>query len=502
MIRRLTICFLCLLTLTTASMTAAVRTSKQVKKEKTAMSSKIKQTDKKLKEKNVKTQQMLRELNALSTDIAQHTENIRVTQNQVNQLDNRINVIGDSIANMEKQIDRMRKSYAAAVRKIKLNQRGSMSMIAYVLSAESFTKAYRRMRYIHEFAKWREKKSNEITESIGRLNAMRGTMVEVVTQKNNSLVSLSANQTALESKKKQVEVKMATLKKEGNALQEQLDAQRKLEQKLDGELSRIIAAEKAAAEKAKAEAKAKAKAEAAAKAKAKAEAEAAARAKAKAEAEAAARAKAKAEADAKKATAEASKKAENKGKTETAEKVVAVDNTKKVVTPEPPKEETPKLIASTTKTEELSPLESLTARFEANRGRMLFPVTGQYEIRRHFGQSGSGTLAGTSHSLDIESKGGQARVVFDGSVSAVYEEPGALTCVIIRHGTYLTFYTNIKSTSLRHGMKVKAGQIIGPIGQNPQYNDQTVVKFRMVKENPGGGARNFKYIDPEQWVRR
>ena len=137
---------------------AVKRTSKTAKADKTKVEKNIKQTNRRISANSAQTQQSLQQLTRLNTEIAEHSENIRMTQNKVSQLDTRIVTIEDSVAQIEKKVAAMRASYADAVRKFNLNRRSATSLLAYVLSAESFTAAYRRVRYLREFSKWRQQK--------------------------------------------------------------------------------------------------------------------------------------------------------------------------------------------------------------------------------------------------------------------------------------------------------------------------------------------------------
>src|SRR5690606_14769820 len=52
--------------------------------------------------------------------------------------------------------------------------------------------------------------------------------------------------------------------------------------------------------------------------------------------------------------------------------------------------------------------------------------------------------------------------IFDGEVVQVY--PGI---VVIKHGSYFSFYSNLASTSVRRGQKVSRGQQIGNAAEDP-----------------------------------
>src|SRR5690606_34300454 len=98
----------------------------------------------------------------------------------------------------------------------------------------------------------------------------------------------------------------------------------------------------------------------------------------------------------------------------------------------------------------------LSADFKSNRGRLPWPVS-QGNIVRNYG---SYTVDGiTSSAPDIgirTADGAGVKAVFEGEV--VQAVAGV---VVIKHGEYFSFYSNMASVSVRRGQKVSRGQQIG-----------------------------------------
>ncbi len=111
----------------------------------------------------------------------------------------------------------------------------------------------------------------------------------------------------------------------------------------------------------------------------------------------------------------------------------------------------------------------LSGSFESNKGRLLFPVNGQYKVVRTFGRQKHPQLPHVvidNSGIDIEvAKGGTARAVFEGKVSAIFKQPGFGTIVMVRHGQYLTIYANLAEINVKNGSKLKQGQTIGRVAR-------------------------------------
>lgn len=140
---------------------------------------------------------------------------------------------------------------------------------------------------------------------------------------------------------------------------------------------------------------------------------------------------------------------------------------------------------------------ALTGSFESNKGRLLFPVSGSYRIVRPFGRHKHPDLehVETENSgIDIEvGPGSMARAIFKGKVSAIFQQPGFNTIVMIRHGNYLSIYANLASINVKMGDVVNTGQSIGTIFADPDEGNSAILHFELRKERTK--------LNPTLWVK-
>jgi len=153
---------------------------------------------------------------------------------------------------------------------------------------------------------------------------------------------------------------------------------------------------------------------------------------------------------------------------------------------------------STTTKYEMTPEEKLTSgQFEQNKHRLPWPVE-RGVITDHFGVHEHPVLKNIqvkNNGVDISTaRGVIARSVFAGEVSKVFVVSGGNYAVIIRHGKYLTVYSNLVNVQVKSGDKVSIKQSIGTIGTDSEDGDKTVLKFQIWKENVKQ--------DPEDWITR
>ena len=140
--------------------------------------------------------------------------------------------------------------------------------------------------------------------------------------------------------------------------------------------------------------------------------------------------------------------------------------------------------------------KALSNYFSENRGRLPYPVTGSsHRIIAPFGEHQHAALEHVrtnNNGIDIlASTGAEARAVFNGVVTRVFTIPGFNNSIIIRHGNYLTVYSNLSQVYVKAGDKVSTRQKIGKIFLDPSDNT-TVLHFQLWKEK--------SKQDPEPWL--
>jgi len=147
---------------------------------------------------------------------------------------------------------------------------------------------------------------------------------------------------------------------------------------------------------------------------------------------------------------------------------------------------------------EMTPEEKLVSgQFEQNKRRIPWPVE-RGVITDHFGIHEHPVLKNIqvkNNGVDISTAHGAiARSVFGGEVSRVFMVTGNNYAVIIRHGKYLTVYSNLVNVLVKSGDKVSVKQTIGTIGTDSDDESKTVLKFQIWKEN--------EKQNPEDWISR
>lgn len=138
--------------------------------------------------------------------------------------------------------------------------------------------------------------------------------------------------------------------------------------------------------------------------------------------------------------------------------------------------------------------KNLSDNFSQNKGKLPWPLQ-KGLITDHFGEHPDLVLKHVikrNSGIDITTQSGsRARAVFKGEVTKVLALSGNWA-IILRHGSYLTVYSNLSSVSVQVGQKVDTKQELGTVFTDKEDDNRTVLKFQLWYEN--------SKLDPEKWL--
>lgn len=414
--------------------TTTTRSADKIKKEQSTTQRKISETSKRITTTDKELKRQLNSLNSLNADIRQQDATVHRLRTHIDSLGTAITSTSDSIAILESNLNDLRTAYAKALRSLQPSA-GEMDAIAFVFSAGSFSEAYSRVRYLNRFSEWRRRKAADIDQAIDRISQRRQHLTGLRHQQDKACRQAEEARRSLSLKQNESEKLVTNLRRQGTQLKAELARQKKQAQALDRELDRIIAAEQQRI-----------------------------------------------------ARDEAARKAKEAKNTKTTTRTTSSD------TP------SARAIASSraeTRSAATTSATQLSGSFSANKGQLLFPVSGRYKIVRQFGRQPHPTqrhVVTDNSGIDIEvPTGTSARAVFDGTVSAIFRQDGFNTIVMLRHGKYLTVYAGLSACNVRQGQHIKAGHLLGSIHSDPADDNRTILHFEVRDER--------QKLNPILWVK-
>lgn len=427
------ICFyVCVLT---AQTTPKIR---QLEKQRNELKQQIAESETLLQSTKNDVKSQLGNLALLSGQIEERQKYIQTIENDVKAIQQEISRLERDLKSLQKELKEKRQKYELSVKYIYRNK-SIQDKLMFIFSAEDFGQMYRRLRYVREYADYQrlqglqvQRKQKQVTEKANSLKNSRKAKEDLLKQGE-------AEKAKLEAQEQERKLILSGLQKKQRSIQSELAKQRRSADKLNAQIDRLIEIEIEKARK-------------------------------------------RAEEEARRKAEEARKKAEAaKGSTET-----SASTNKETV-----KTSVEKLEAYKVDSED----RRLSSSFEKNKGILPVPITGPYVVVGHYGQyqvKGLRNVKLDNKGMDIKGKAGaNARAIFDGEVSAVFQYNG-LTNVLVRHGSYISVYCNLSTVRVKKGSLVRARDVLGEIHTNAE--GETILHFQLRKETVK--------LNPELWIHR
>ncbi len=137
---------------------------------------------------------------------------------------------------------------------------------------------------------------------------------------------------------------------------------------------------------------------------------------------------------------------------------------------------------------------NLSASFEQNQGRLPWPAEGV--VIESYGEQTSdyGTTTHQPGILIATNPQEEVRCIFDGTVTGIDFVPGYGTYLVVRHGDYVSVYSNFSMLYVSEGDNVGAGQVLGRAGTESEPRGAGVF-FAVFDMNTNAS------VDPINWLR-
>lgn len=360
-------------------------------------------------------------------------QRIRLRENLIKTLDREVELLVEQeqalqaeMDTLKKRIEAQKEAYAQMIRQA-YKSRNQNSRLMFLLSAEDFNQALRRLEYLKQYSEYRRRQVEEIKENQEKL-------VEKAEDLRIKKVRKLALRGQLEQEKKRLsnerlsqEEAIAEYKSMEADLEQKLKEKQKEAKKVEQEIQRIIAEEirraKALARRQKLEQEAM-------------------------------------DLDLTRGRDFTSNTSEERLKS-----LIAEARSKRSEAARP--EEGPSY--------ELTPeARQLSASFAANQRNLPWPVDRGLVVSK-FGPQRHPVVKSViieNKGIDIATqKGSTVKVIFDGEISSVVLMPDGYRAIIVNHGGYFTVYQNVTNLKVTGGQKVSKGQVLGEIAVNPVSNE-------------------------------
>lgn len=212
-----------------------------------------------LEQRRVELQQEIKRINSLRTSNLKQeksiltevedldrqirtTENlIRVTNQQANLLTREISTNQNKIGELRKELEKLKEDYGKMISK-SYKSKSQQSRIMFLLSAENFLQAYKRLQYMKQYANYRKQQGDEIQIRALELQKLNESLAEQKKSKDKLIAENRVTRAELEKNRKSQQSLIASIRKKEGQFASQLRQKQQEINSIDREIERIIAA--------------------------------------------------------------------------------------------------------------------------------------------------------------------------------------------------------------------------------------------------------------------
>ena len=384
-----------------------------------------------LKEANASAKSSLNRLNLLSQQLMSRKKIVSLLNEEISAIDRKIKTMNDDIEILDKDLTKTKEDYAKSMQNQQQEHRTTQYKMLMILSAENITQSYRRMRYLREYSGWQREEAERIIKKQNEITLRKAELEKSRKEKQNLFALRDDENKKLEEEQQLQQKEVKELSNKQRDLQNQLQKKRKEADALNKQIENLIVEDIKSSEK-----------------------------------------------------NIPSQVKETTPKTSTSD----VGTTSKPSTTKS---------ASTSNYILTESEATISKNFAENKGKHPFPLTGKYTIVSRFGEHQHQELSHVrtnNNGIDIQTTAGaEAHAIYKGVITRVFVMPGFNNNVIIRHGSYLTVYSNLSEVYVKAGDAVDTRQAIGKIFTDREKSNETVLQFQIWHERTK--------LNPTTWIR-
>ena len=230
----------CFLFLFCFSLNTFGQSLEELRKQKEKTASEIEYINNLLKETNSNAKASLNRLAVLERQIKLQNRLIDNITGEIGYLANSIQQNSQRIDSLSAALESVKRKYASMIRYAYRNQNSNNQML-FLFSAQDFNQAYKRFIYLKEYADYRRKQAERITDF---KNSISNELLEYnkrKEEKQNLLVSKVSQTKIIEQQQEQQNTVYSELQQKEKDLRRKLENQRKAEVQLEQAIERVVA---------------------------------------------------------------------------------------------------------------------------------------------------------------------------------------------------------------------------------------------------------------------
>jgi len=203
--------------------------------------SEINKTEELLKQTQANKKNELQHLNLTKNKIKERNKVISGISNEITILDQQIKGNEATIGTLKTEIEKLKEDYGKVIYRSYLN-RNSYHQSQYIFAAADFNQAYKRLKYMQQYTRFRKAQAEKIEHKTYELKEINTKQEENKNQRNELLISEQREKAKLNNDKKDQEQSVKNLTKQEKKVKKELDTQKANFKMIERSIEKAIAA--------------------------------------------------------------------------------------------------------------------------------------------------------------------------------------------------------------------------------------------------------------------
>ncbi len=232
-----TICCFLIISVATSQSTSARQ--KALEEQKKRLQQEIKQINTILFSNIRKEKSVISKVEDLDLKISVRSQIVKVNNQQANLLTRQINVNQRDITNLRSELKNLKKDYANMIVK-SYKSKSSQNRLMFLFSSADFLQAYKRIQYMKQYANFRKKQGEEISEKTQTIQNLNKTLLDQKSIKEALVAENKIVQTTLMKERKFQQNLIRSIKSKSRFLTSEIKQKQQQSAAIDKEIERLI----------------------------------------------------------------------------------------------------------------------------------------------------------------------------------------------------------------------------------------------------------------------
>jgi len=229
----------CFLIISVATSQSTSARQKALEEQKKRLQQEIKQINTILFSNIRKEKSVVSKVEDLDLKISVRSQIVKVNNQQANLLTRQINVNQRDITNLRSELKNLKKDYANIIVN-SYKSKSSQNRLMFLFSSADFLQAYKRIQYMKQYANFRKKQGEEISEKTQTIQNLNKTLLDQKIIKEALVAENKIVQTTLMKERKFQQNLIRSIKSKSRSLTSEIKQKQRQSAAIDKEIERLI----------------------------------------------------------------------------------------------------------------------------------------------------------------------------------------------------------------------------------------------------------------------